>query len=1053
MGSHDEDASHFRKLQSFDADYCQAHFTQYESMKTGMRLVVVDQKGPKVYGQFVLATEIHDDSGAPHTLEHLVFMGSRSYHYKGLLDKLATRMYADGTNAWTATDHTAYTVETAGWEGFAQILPVYLEHIVLPTLTDAGCLTEVHHIDGTGQDAGVVYSEMQGRENDAGELMSLRSKRLLYPEGSGFRSETGGLLERLRVLSANRIREFHKVMYQPKNLCLVVTGEIDHKNLLQILDSFENSIIGDIPSPEIPFQRPWIDSTKTPMLHRSALEQVQFPEEDEEYGQITISFLGPSCNDTLNSIAMSVVLEYLAGSSASILDNTLVEREQVASGVFYGTAPRPSTEIEFSLSSVETGKLGQVEKRFFEVLREATSRELDMSYMRDCIARQIRRTKWQTESSPNSFSEAIIYDFLFGNRDGSNLLDIRSLKIYDKLSEWKEIEWRDFIKKWLSDAPHVSILGAPSADLSEKLKTEEKARIEKQKERLGEEGLKERESALEKAKTENDRPIPSELLGQFKVPSVDSIRFVDTTAAKAGSASRHKQNPDNIIQKIVDADDNVPLFLHFENIASNFIRIRFIIATKHIPLEIRPLLAIYLESFFTLPINRDGTRVEFEQVVTELERDTASYNIGDGGKVGVAEELRITLQVESDNYEIAVKWFRDLLWHSIFDVERLVAVTNRLLADIPDAKRSGDEMLSAVQAMNHLAPESVLRAQCTLVKALYLKHIRYRLKTEPETIVKQMETLRSCLCKPENFRILVVADIEKLPKPVSTWKLLTSNLDTSKPLTPLTKRLDRLSDAAKHPGKLAFIVPMPTVDSSYAYCVTRGPTSYNEPVLPALMVAIAYLSALEGPLWVAVRGTGLAYGTKIGHNIGTGMLSLEVYRSPDAYKAFEASKTVIQKHASGEREFDPLMLEGAISTIVLAFVEDQQTPDEAAQSDFVRDVVRGLPSDYNTAMLRKVREVTVEEIRKVLNELVCNLFSPDIADVFVTCAPGLAEAIKGGFESQGFKPEVRDLNSFQDDYGLKAAEGGADAADEQEEDDELEHDHEDDDGDESDGDE
>lgn len=67
-----------------------------------MRVVVVDQEGPKVNGYFTLATEIHDDSGAPHTLEHLCFLGSKNYKYKGFLDKLATRAYAN-TNAWTAT--------------------------------------------------------------------------------------------------------------------------------------------------------------------------------------------------------------------------------------------------------------------------------------------------------------------------------------------------------------------------------------------------------------------------------------------------------------------------------------------------------------------------------------------------------------------------------------------------------------------------------------------------------------------------------------------------------------------------------------------------------------------------------------------------------------------------------------------------------------------------------------------------------------------------------------------------------------------------------------
>lgn len=54
----------FKKIQQFKADYTEAEFTQYESQRTGMNVVVVDRKGPKIYGYFALATEIHDDSGA-----------------------------------------------------------------------------------------------------------------------------------------------------------------------------------------------------------------------------------------------------------------------------------------------------------------------------------------------------------------------------------------------------------------------------------------------------------------------------------------------------------------------------------------------------------------------------------------------------------------------------------------------------------------------------------------------------------------------------------------------------------------------------------------------------------------------------------------------------------------------------------------------------------------------------------------------------------------------------------------------------------------------------
>lgn len=82
-----------------------------------------------------LATEAFDDDGLPHTLEHLIFLGSEDYPYKGILDLLANRCLAHGTNAWTDTDHTCYTMFTAGSEGFLTLLPIYLDHVLYPLLT------------------------------------------------------------------------------------------------------------------------------------------------------------------------------------------------------------------------------------------------------------------------------------------------------------------------------------------------------------------------------------------------------------------------------------------------------------------------------------------------------------------------------------------------------------------------------------------------------------------------------------------------------------------------------------------------------------------------------------------------------------------------------------------------------------------------------------------------------------------------------------------------------------------------------------------------------
>ncbi|KAF2499151.1 putative zinc metalloprotease [Lophium mytilinum] len=1028
--------THFKKIQNFKADYTLAEFTQYESERTGMRVTVCDRKGPKVQGYFALATEIHDDSGAPHTLEHLCFMGSRSYPYKGVLDRLATRSYSN-TNAWTATDHTAYTLDTAGWEGFAQILPVYLDHVILPTLTDEGCYTEVHHIDGEGQDAGVVYSEMQGVQNNQGELMDLRARRLLYPEGVGFRYETGGMMEQLRVLTAQRIRDFHREMYQPKNLRLVLIGEVDHVQLIDILDDFEESIMDAIPPPDAPFKRPWVEPKQPQALQETIIDTVEFPEDDESMGEIMIAFFGPPCLDMISGAAMDVLLSYLSDSTVSVLVNTLVEKENATSGIYTQVDNRPDTVIWFSLSSVATEKLEEVEKRFFEILKLTSSQPLDMPYLKDCLHRFKRRVMFHTESSNEVFADPIIEDHLFGNRDGSDLYaSLANLKLYEDLEEWTDEQWRIFMGHWLSHAHHISILGKPSASLSKKLKVDEKARVKAQQEKLGEDGLKELAKKLEHAKEENDKPMPKEVLEQFEIPGTDSIHFFETITARSGYAS-NLDIPVNEIQRIIDKDaGSQNFFIHFEHIPTNFVHFSLVLNTQKVPLKLKPLLSVFLANFFGTPINRDGETVEFEKVVTELEQDTVSFQIETGANIGNSELLRIKFVVEPQKYQTMIKWLELMLLHGHFDEERLRTTITKMLADIPDEKRSGNDMLYAVDSMIHYDPKSSNRAQNTLVKALYLKRILYGLKVHPRLIIVQMHELRKSLLNSSNMRALVVADVRKLPyPPASSFNPFVSAIQEIPVLNPIDSRADVLSIAGRNPGQLNFIVPMPTIDSSFLLATTKGPNSYTHPDLPALMVATAYLDAVEGPLWTSVRGTGLAYGTGFSRGIDTGLLRFRVYRSPDAWKAYSTARSVVEDFISGKREFEKHALEGAISSIVVEFVDEQPTMSSAATVSFVNNVIKGVGKGYSEEMLRKVREVGEAEIKRVLTEVVLPVFLPGKADVVVTAASIMEEGLEKNFAEAGFRPQVKPLSFFQDAYGLEPLEGEEEEPESEEDDD------------------
>ena len=125
---------------------------------------------------------------------------------------------------------------------------------------------------------------------------------------------------------------------------------------------------------------------------------------------------------------------------------------------------------------------------------------------------------------------------------------------------------------------------------------------------------------------------------------------------------------DTEAQIIIDKDSaGIPLYLHYENVTSNFVKIVLLISTESIPVERRPLLAVYLENFFNTPVVRDGVRIEFEQVVAELEKDTVDYDIGGATWMDVPESIRINIQNEPEKYQLAVKWLRELMWDSVFD--------------------------------------------------------------------------------------------------------------------------------------------------------------------------------------------------------------------------------------------------------------------------------------------------------------------------------------------------------------------------------------------------
>ena len=72
----------------------------YKSKETGIQIMLAEVDGPMVNSYITVSTESDCHDGCPHVLEHLIFLGSEYYPYKGMLDKLANRCFAQGTSMY-----------------------------------------------------------------------------------------------------------------------------------------------------------------------------------------------------------------------------------------------------------------------------------------------------------------------------------------------------------------------------------------------------------------------------------------------------------------------------------------------------------------------------------------------------------------------------------------------------------------------------------------------------------------------------------------------------------------------------------------------------------------------------------------------------------------------------------------------------------------------------------------------------------------------------------------------------------------------------------------
>lgn len=390
---------------------------------------------------------------------------------------------------------------------------------------------------------------------------------------------------------------------------------------------------------------------------------------------------------------------------------------------------------------------------------------------------------------------------------------------------------------------------------------------------------------------------------------------------------------------------------------------------------------------------------------------------------------------------------------SSFVFRSLKITLSKNIQALPSEKRDGMTIVkSALRELTFDSHKSLSLAYDLLSRDAHDPRVLEHLQAKPQEVVKQLEEFRAYVTNPGSMRICVAGDIAGLPEPKSTWAKHFGSSPASTELSPVVLGSDVLSALGQNPKKKALVYSMASIESSFSTHATKAPAGFDHPDRPALAVVCGVMNALESYLWKNIRGAGLAYGASIRDVPERGLILFTCYRSPDAAKAFEAAKKIVDDLASGKAEIETVTLESAKSSLAFTTAQGEGNIASAATSSFFSQAMIGMPQSYARDILAKaavcaqfpfasfftpcsfpaslIQDVTAEDCVRVLQQYIQPLFNPETSIAAVAASKTLADTIGSSLEKLGFEPEIRTIEAGDD--SMSEDESGSESGSESE---------------------
>ncbi len=254
--------------------------------------------------------EIMGKSGIAHMLEHMNFKSTKNLE-AGEFDKIVKSKGAVN-NASTSFDYTQYYIKSSSknFETSAKLFAELMENL---NLKDEEFQVE----------RDVVAEERRVRtDNPPIGYLYFRLFNTHYVEHP-YHWTPIGFMHDIQSWSIDDIREFHSKYYQPNNAILIVTGDIDEKEVFKIAKEKFGHIKNHTKIPKLNVSEPKRDGSIRQIIHK----------ENNTVDTIAIAYPIPNYEHK-DQVVLSAISELLSAGRSSRLYKEIIDKKQLANQVY-----------------------------------------------------------------------------------------------------------------------------------------------------------------------------------------------------------------------------------------------------------------------------------------------------------------------------------------------------------------------------------------------------------------------------------------------------------------------------------------------------------------------------------------------------------------------------------------------------------------------------------------------------------------------------------------------------------------------------------------------